>query len=536
MLTRRFLLVLCVLACQSSLSAQIEILPRNAIDSLIKRSKTDSLSMYERANLALKARDYASIRQDNDLLYQANLSAGIAYISVSEYDKSLACFQDAYANAQQLEDERRKAESSFYLGEVHQMLDQLAPSSKYYAASFDNYRQLQDTFWLAIVLNSQGVIHSKEKNFQKALPFYEQSLAMFNAGGFVRESSMAISNIGEYYLDLGQPDQAIPHFQEALNIAQSSNIGRAESIYRSNLGIAEQKLGHYERALQLLNESLQQATELQFAQGMVDNYLDLSETYKLMGDYAQALSYYEKYHSLQDSIIGQEKTKLITELEVLYEAESQKRKLEETNKALAISEQKRQIMLLTLGLISLAVLLSLGSVLFLIYRSRVRKEMHLLELEKQIAQSDQLKDTLKKKEQDLVNFGLDIARKNDFSNQIYQQLGQIVEANPDVARKKARDLLNFTSSHLQINKEIRQFQDNVEQVNQDFFNRLLQQFPDLTPSEKQICGLIRLNLSNKDIASIKNTSVKAVEMARYRLRKKLALDAKQDINQFLQTF
>lgn len=74
---------------------------------------------------------------------------------------------------------------------------------------------------------------------------------------------------------------------------------------------------------------------------------------------------------------------------------------------------------------------------------------------------------------------------------------------------------------------------NVEKVNQDFFNKLDQNFPELTINEKQLCGLIRLNLSTKDIASIKNISPKSVEMGRYRLRKKLNLAPKEELSAFL---
>ena len=75
---------------------------------------------------------------------------------------------------------------------------------------------------------------------------------------------------------------------------------------------------------------------------------------------------------------------------------------------------------------------------------------------------------------------------------------------------------------------------NIEQVNADFFERLNQIAPDLTASEKQICALLRLNLSNKEIASIRNISPKSGEMARYRLRKKLPIKAGDDIYTFIQ--
>ncbi len=46
--------------------------------------------------------------------------------------------------------------------------------------------------------------------------------------------------------------------------------------------------------------------------------------------------------------------------------------------------------------------------------------------------------------------------------------------------------------------------------------------------------MLRIGLSSKDIASLNNVSVKAVEMSRYRLRKKLNLSSDESLVNFLQ--
>ena len=65
-------------------------------------------------------------------------------------------------------------------------------------------------------------------------------------------------------------------------------------------------------------------------------------------------------------------------------------------------------------------------------------------------------------------------------------------------------------------------------VNSDFFNKLKDQHPDLTPNELKLCAYLKMNLSTKEIAQLMNITIKAVEVGRYRLRKKLAI--KPDIN------
>ena len=55
-------------------------------------------------------------------------------------------------------------------------------------------------------------------------------------------------------------------------------------------------------------------------------------------------------------------------------------------------------------------------------------------------------------------------------------------------------------------------------------DRLRQQYADITAGDLRICCFTRMNLSTKEIASLMNVSVRAIELRRYRLRKRLALD------------
>jgi DNA-binding CsgD family transcriptional regulator len=183
----------------------------------------------------------------------------------------------------------------------------------------------------------------------------------------------------------------------------------------------------------------------------------------------------------------------------------------------------------------IGLLLAVGLVFLFYSRNQVRQQLIESELKNKRLESEKLKEELEFKQKDLTNFALDIARKNEFSQKIHDGLHLIHGSNNvDFRKDKIKELLILTSNHLKVNDDIREFQMNVETVNQDFFNRLTEQFPDLTSTDKQLCGLLRLNLSTKDIASIRNISPKSVEMSRYRLRKKLNLSAQDEMTSFLQ--
>src|SRR5690606_12477332 len=83
------------------------------------------------------------------------------------------------------------------------------------------------------------------------------------------------------------------------------------------------------------------------------------------------------------------------------------------------------------------------------------------------------------------------------------------------------------------NQDWDNFALHFNNVNSDFFNKLKDKFPDLTPNELKLCALIKMNLSSKEIAQLMNITIKAVEVGRYRLRKKLHISSETNLYDFL---
>jgi DNA-binding CsgD family transcriptional regulator len=106
--------------------------------------------------------------------------------------------------------------------------------------------------------------------------------------------------------------------------------------------------------------------------------------------------------------------------------------------------------------------------------------------------------------------------------------------NPETTRKldiMVKDLEITIPDHAW-----QEFETRFEMVHQGFFNRLLEQYPGLTPTELKICSLLRLNMSTKDIALLTNRSIGTVDNVRSNIRKKLNLGADANLTCFLLNF
>ncbi|NBL64922.1 tetratricopeptide repeat protein [Flavobacterium sp. NST-5] len=66
-----------------------------------------------------------------------------------------------------------------------------------------------------------------------------------------------------------------------------------------------------------------------------------------------------------------------------------------------------------------------------------------------------------------------------------------------------------------------------------FFETLLKLNPALIASEQKLCAFAVLNFTTKEIAVYTNSSVRAIEAKRYRLRKKLSIPTEADLNLWL---
>ena len=80
------------------------------------------------------------------------------------------------------------------------------------------------------------------------------------------------------------------------------------------------------------------------------------------------------------------------------------------------------------------------------------------------------------------------------------------------------------------------FESYFNSTHQNFMDRLRQQYSDLTAGDLRICCLLRMNLSTKEIASLMNVSVRAIELRRYRLRTRLELEGDTNLVDFLMRF
>ncbi|MEJ5303781.1 MAG: hypothetical protein HPY80_04745 [Bacteroidales bacterium] len=159
----------------------------------------------------------------------------------------------------------------------------------------------------------------------------------------------------------------------------------------------------------------------------------------------------------------------------------------------------------------------------------------LNELENQSIQLENrmLASKIEFQQREITQMALNLAEQWNYLGELKGKIDTLRESTQDVnTATELRALSQMITQRMSFRKEMETFFSRAETAHQEFFHKLETLFPDLTEQEKRLATLIRINLSNKEIAALLNITPKSVETARYRLRKRLNLSSSENLNHF----
>ncbi|WP_291147515.1 triple tyrosine motif-containing protein [Flavobacterium sp. UBA7680] len=172
--------------------------------------------------------------------------------------------------------------------------------------------------------------------------------------------------------------------------------------------------------------------------------------------------------------------------------------------------------------------------LYLEKESRIRQEQYDLEKEIEKLKNDKLQIKILAKDKELVNNSLQVVKKNKILNGIIHKLKEIdVEALDDSTKFQVSKLNKSIVKEVNTDKSWKDLEKHIKNVHFEFLKRLKEKYPTISPRELDLSTYLLMNMSTKEIAEIMNISTGGVELARYRLRKKLGLNKKENLIGFL---
>jgi tetratricopeptide (TPR) repeat protein len=110
-------------------------------------------------------------------------------------------------------------------------LGNLDEAIEYQNKALEMDKQLNDPYFVSGVYHSIGKIYSKKKDYDKALDYFHQTMAISEKKGFLGTSGEAHRDFGEAYLGKGNVAEAKMHLNKAIEIFEKlENVAEIERI------------------------------------------------------------------------------------------------------------------------------------------------------------------------------------------------------------------------------------------------------------------------------------------------------------------
>ena len=166
-----------------------------------------------------------------------------------------------------------------------------------------------------------------------------------------------------------------------------------------------------------------------------------------------------------------------------------------------------------------------------IFRNEIEKQRKLIEYE---VGKNKLESELDYKSYELMLTMRFLIRKTDVLRELHEKLDAMKAYSSKFPVKYIRDMEAIIDHGLDTqNEEWQNVMKNLKLSQEGFFRKLKEKYPQLTVNDLRLCSYLRMNFTTKEIANLSNISSRAVEIGRYRLRRKMDLGHDVNLTEFL---
>ncbi|MGM0626217.1 MAG: tetratricopeptide repeat protein [Bacteroidota bacterium] len=418
------------------------------------------------------------------------------------------------------------------LGTVYTEMGMLEKGLEYLKEAHRMFIDTGDTvnYEYAKSLKNVGLNYSRQDEYRQGLQYFERALVLGEKLDMPLEVASSYANMAGAYLYLDSPDSVLLLLDKAEEIFTEHEDLLGLGTVFNNRGEYYLQRDDYRNALNMFIKANYSYGEVQENRFRINALKNIALMHYKLGNKDEAVRMYQEYISANAKMMRAKLDKTIQNMDARYRFVEQRRRAENQ---LALSKKQAKLksyqVLLLAGLL---IILVAGTSVY-IYQRKLESKLVKVQLEKEKSEKTDLRNEIGFKDRELEGFALNITHKNKMLEDIKEKLNALKEKRDGVDSKKLRDLKYMIDQFLQNDKELEDFHKQVEILQQNFLYVLKEEYPYLNENETRLCVLLRLGISSKDIALMRNVSEKSVHMARYRLRKKMGLDSNTNLVEYL---
>lgn len=346
-----------------------------AITANRRSDNKNAIRYYQRSiDISKATGDAANLSQD---LY----NIADAYRELSDYEKSFVSSTEALRMKLMLKDTLGIGRCYRQLAEYYDQTSNPASAARAIDQSIAMLRQLRGSVRerrsLERALITRSLLELNTKQYTTALKTLREVVQIADSIGDATPLSAVHINAGFCYEELGKPGEALRNYLLALAAARNVGDVKDEAIALDNIGQLYLRNKDYRMARQYLTDGLRLAESINSFIDLRNVHANLSELYFSTGNLRQAYLHEEAYARFADSLLSQEKMRVVSNLSIKYETEetaSRNALLQKENDLARLTAERDRSRRHTL-IYSFAgiTLLLVGGLLFLYYYLRQQK-------------------------------------------------------------------------------------------------------------------------------------------------------------------
>lgn len=338
-------------------------------------------------------------------------------------EEAMAHFRTELQIYQKIEDEAEYSTAYGNIGQAWEDLGVLDSAVFYYHTAMEIDEKRGDLVNASIYLNNIGNIYSDQGALDKAIEHFEKALSLRQKAGAekrigqcyinlsiaygrkkdfgkateyartgleyalkfdnIAQAGIITNSLGSDLVEAGRPAEAVPWLEQALKHFEAIENKYYQAFPIYNLSKAYTKMGHPGKGLQYAQRGYAMAQEMTYSDLYELYYRAFAEAYEGLNDYRQAYQWYRKYVTLADSILKQDNTQKIAEIEARFE--TQKKEAQLAKQELELERQTNQKRGILYGSILLILMLA-GA--FQYFRTRQRTRQREAELTAQLERAE----------------------------------------------------------------------------------------------------------------------------------------------------
>lgn len=420
-------------------------------------------------------------------------------------------------------------------------------AAHFFVLSLESYKAVEDHFNTARSYDLLGSVFYGQGNLEEAQGAYQSARALFMEQGMSRTSLGTDMNLATVMSELGEKEASKAMFRKALQGARELKLQNIEGICINNLANLLEEEGKIDSAVAYMEMALAISESTNDRDGMAYAHFNLAEfqegelqdriylnhlhqaaslsrkmesnallvrilgaiglRYENTGRLDSALHYVKAHNELKASLESSEVKENLANIRGGYEQqiatlENDRLRFELKDQELDLTIQKNRVWLISLGL---ALVIVTFLILAYIYYQRGQMRQRALELATQ------------KLEKEAVEKELVATRLQRSKEMIKEKNRIILNFETYASSPEAREnLIKGVARHL----DWAQFMVEFEALYPGFFKKLEKLPVKLSKNDFRVAALMKLKLSNKEMAEVLHISLSGVKAAKNRFRAK----------------